>query len=64
MTIQQHTITRLAALLHDESGATSIEYALIATLVSVGALVGYTTFAQSAGNVWTYASATILAAIQ
>ena len=53
----------LNRLISDESGSTAIDYALIATLVSVGAIVGYSAFASSAGNVWTYAAETILAAL-
>ena len=59
----EKTRSLLSALILDEQGATAIEYALIATLVSVGAIVAYVSFAQSVGNVWTYASDTIIAAI-
>jgi Flp pilus assembly pilin Flp len=53
----------LYRLIDDEAGSTAIDYALIASLVSVGALAGYITFGKSAGKIWTYASETILAAI-
>lgn len=35
------------ALVRDERGATSIEYALIATLVSIGCIAGLMNFAES-----------------
>ena len=37
----------MLALLKDESGATAIEYGLIAALVSVAAIVALTTMGQS-----------------
>ena len=50
-------------LIEDEEASTAIDYALIAALVSVGAIAGYIAFAEGAANIWTYASDTILAAI-
>ncbi|WP_427969662.1 Flp family type IVb pilin [Altererythrobacter sp.] len=38
--------TLLSALLRDESGATAIEYALIAVLIAIAAIAGF----QSLGN--------------
>ncbi|MFT4979578.1 MAG: pilus assembly protein Flp/PilA [Myxococcota bacterium] len=54
----------LLSLISDERGSTAIDYALIAAVVSVGAILGYAAFANSAGNVWTFASDTILAALK
>ncbi len=55
--------TLMQTLIEDERGSTSIEYALIATLVSVGIIVALVAFAASAGRVWNYASTTITAAL-
>lgn len=53
----------LRRLIQDDCGSTAIDYAVIASLVSVGAILGYIAFANSASNVWTFASDTILAAL-
>ena len=47
----------------DESGATAIEYAMIATLVSVGIIAGLTAFADASNTLWNYITTTVLAAI-
>ncbi|MFT5685161.1 MAG: Flp pilus assembly pilin Flp [Myxococcota bacterium] len=54
---------RLTDLLMDESASTGIEYALIATLVSVGIIASLIAFAESASKVWTYASTAITSAL-
>ena len=56
-------IPLIQRLIEDEDGSTAIDYAVIAALVSVGAIAGCFAFAGSAGNIWAYASETILAAI-
>lgn len=47
----------------DESGATSIEYALIATIVSVGIIVALTAFADALSNLWVMVSSNVTANI-
>jgi pilus assembly protein Flp/PilA len=55
-TIRQH-VARLGrsmrALVDDESGATAMEYALIATLISVAIIGAATTMGSNLNNVWT-----------
>ena len=53
----------LRKLLIDEQGSTGMEYALIASLVSVGIIAALIAFAGSASNVWTYASTAITTAL-
>ena len=53
----------LTELWNDEAASTGMEYALIASLVSVGIIAGLVAFAGSAVNVWTYASTAITAAL-
>lgn len=59
----QMMIPVFRCLMEDEEASTAVDYALVAALVSVGAIAGYIAFAQGASNIWTYASETILAAI-
>jgi len=49
----------LKRFLCDESGATAIEYGLIAALISVSLLVGYTTVSESLTSQWSNASTAI-----
>ena len=53
----------LKHLLTDERGSTGMEYALIASLVSVGIIAALIAFADSASNVWSYASTAITTAL-
>lgn len=55
--------TQLQRLLADESGSTAIQYALIATLVSIGIIAGLTAFAGSASDLWNGIATTILGAL-
>jgi len=55
-----HTLKRLFT---DETASTSLEYVLIASLVSIGAIAGFMTFSNSANHVWTYAANAITAAL-
>ncbi|MCP4809059.1 MAG: Flp family type IVb pilin [Proteobacteria bacterium] len=43
----------------DESAATSIEYGLIATIISIGILVSIQTFAGSLSDLWLYTSSAV-----
>jgi pilus assembly protein Flp/PilA len=43
----------MRALVDDESGATAMEYALIATLISVAIIGAATTMGSNLNNVWT-----------
>lgn len=43
----------MRALIRDESGATAMEYALIATLISVAIIGAATTMGSNLNNVWT-----------
>ncbi|MGB3811590.1 MAG: Flp family type IVb pilin [Shinella sp.] len=40
----------LASFLSDEKGATAVEYGLLATLISVGMIVGLTNFGDTLNN--------------
>jgi pilus assembly protein Flp/PilA len=51
-----------ARFLKDESGATAIEYGLIAALISVGIIAGATTLGTSINGVFTKLSAKMSAA--
>ncbi|MCB9793707.1 MAG: Flp family type IVb pilin [Alphaproteobacteria bacterium] len=53
------TLRDLRAFYLDEAGATSIEYALIATVVSVGIIASLQYFTSSLNNLWNYVSSTI-----
>ncbi len=50
-------------LLNDESGATAIEYGLIAALVSVAAIGALTTMGSSLETIFTNVSNTLLSAV-
>ena len=52
-----------AALLADEGGATSIEYALIAGMVAFIVIVGLTAFATSVSDMWSSVAQTINASL-
>ncbi|MFO1106950.1 MAG: Flp family type IVb pilin [Amaricoccus sp.] len=54
-----HLLRTFAA---DDSGATAIEYALIAGLVVVGVIGAMTTFGQSAGALMTHVADAVTAA--
>ncbi|MCK6502719.1 Flp family type IVb pilin [Myxococcota bacterium] len=54
------TLKRLA---HDESGATSIEYALIAILVSVGIILALQAFANAENELFEYIRTKVVEAI-
>lgn len=43
----------MRAFIRDESGATAMEYALIATLISVAIIGAATTMGSNLNNVWT-----------
>ena len=45
--------------LRDRSGATSIEYGLIAALVVLGAFLGMKNFANTSVNMWNNVSTTV-----
>jgi len=49
-------LTNLKSLIHDESGATAIEYGLIAALVSVAAIVALTNMGESLKLIFTTVS--------
>jgi len=53
----------LKKLLTDERASTGMEYALIASLVSVGIIAALIAFADSASNIWDYASTAITSAL-
>lgn len=53
----------LRAWLRDESGATAIEYGLIASLVTLALILGLTTFRGSMTDMYTYISSTLSGAI-
>jgi Flp pilus assembly pilin Flp len=45
---------QLVRLQNDETAATSIEYALIGTLIAIAIFASLNTFADSLSAVWTY----------
>ena len=49
--------------IHDESGATAIEYGLIAALVSVAAVTALTSVGSSLNNLFASVSSTLDAAV-
>jgi pilus assembly protein Flp/PilA len=51
---KEGAMTQLHQLLRDESGATSIEYALIASLIAIAIFASIQTFTDSLNGVWTY----------
>ncbi|HJN77299.1 MAG TPA: Flp family type IVb pilin [Myxococcota bacterium] len=51
----------LRRFLADESAATSIEYGLIAVVVSVGILASVQAFSGSLANLWNYTATNITA---
>lgn len=51
------------AFMVDDSGATAIEYGLIAMVVSVGIIVSLQLFASSLSNLWTYVATTIVGSL-
>lgn len=52
----------LKQFIHDESGATAIEYGLIAALISVSLIAGYTAIGNSLNSQWQETSSAIDAA--
>ncbi|MBK7757670.1 MAG: Flp family type IVb pilin [Deltaproteobacteria bacterium] len=56
-------ITPLLQLRDDEQGVTSIEYGLIAAVVSVGIIGAISAFTGSLNNLWGMITDTVLAAI-
>ena len=44
---------------NDESGASSIEYGLVAVVVSVGIIVGVQAFSTSLSDLWNYTATNI-----
>ena len=53
----------LQRLLHDESGATAIEYALIASMVAIAGIAALNAFGASLSNMFIYVSTTVTSAI-
>lgn len=50
-------------LVRDERGATAVEYALLAAVVAITAVVGLFAFGQSASNMWEMVSNTVVGAL-
>ena len=64
MLTSHHTmIAELQRLWHDDSGATSIEYGLIAVIVAVGIVVSLYAYAEAADSLFTYVDTTVTGAI-
>ncbi len=53
----------LINLLADESGATAIEYSLIATLISIAAIVGFQAYGASVGSMIQFVAGSIDGAV-
>lgn len=56
-------INAIKAFVADESGATAIEYGLIAALVSVAAITALTSLGSSLKEIFTYVSTTLEGAV-
>ncbi len=56
-------LNMIKTFVHDESGATAIEYGLIAALVSVAAVVALTALGSSLQNMFSTVSTTLDAAV-
>ncbi len=55
----QSMIKTLSTFAKDESGATAIEYGLIAALVAVGLIAALTALGQSLSKIFTHVSTTL-----
>ena len=53
----------LPAAIQPTRGSTSIEYVVIAALVSVGIIAALTAFADASNNLWAFITKTVLDAI-
>ncbi len=53
-------MTRLRQFMEDENGATAIEYGLVASLISLGMIVGFGLFADSLQWLWSDRSSAIV----
>ncbi len=53
----------LRSLAEDRRGSNAVEYALLAAMVAITAIVGITAFADSSVTMWTDLSATIVGAL-
>lgn len=53
----------IGAFLHDEDGATAIEYGLIAVLVALGIIGGLTAFGQAMNNMFSGNGTSLAAAV-
>lgn len=51
--------SRLSAFRRDDSGATAIEYGLIAALIAVAAIAGMNNFADALAGMWNYVADTM-----
>ncbi|MGP1393943.1 MAG: Flp family type IVb pilin [Inquilinaceae bacterium] len=56
-------LANIRAFLKDESGATAIEYGLIAALVSVAAIIALQALGGSLDTIFTYVSTTLAGAV-
>jgi len=56
-------MTLAARLVRDDRGATSIEYALIGTLISVGIIVALSSFASAENGLFMFIRNTVVGAI-
>ena len=54
---------QLLTFLYDEQGVTSIEYGLIATVVSVGIIAAVTYFTNSLNNLWFTVASNVTASL-
>jgi pilus assembly protein Flp/PilA len=54
----------LRKLRRDESGATAIEYGLIAALIAVGCIGAFNSLGGGAGGMWSIISTRVSAALQ
>ena len=52
-------VGKIRAFLRDEAGATAIEYGLIASFVSLGAIFGMMALSGELGEVYQYLSSTL-----
>lgn len=63
ISIMKEAMNHLQNFIHDESGATAIEYGLLAALVALGITVGATALGTQLGALFTRISTRLAAAV-
>ena len=61
MTTFRHVFSAVKSVVQDESGVTSIEYALLASLIAIAAMVGIVALGNGVQGLWTTVSDAVAA---